>query len=140
MGVKIEELKTIKGGGGQHEEKRKIGEWSRSKESRRDGVGTGSHEDQNREPLIPMQGPNTFESSIRNIRYCPLQVKVYDLIHYLPCQLYNVAILTSTYRSFLVVFLIIYNICIMQLSFCSFTQNYSYFPLRVVNIERNSLD
>ena len=45
MGVKIEELKTIKGGGGQHEEKRKIGEWSRSKESRRDGVGTGSHED-----------------------------------------------------------------------------------------------
>jgi hypothetical protein len=41
-GVKIEEFKTIKGGGTTRRE-RKIGGWFRNEESGRDGVGSGRH-------------------------------------------------------------------------------------------------
>jgi hypothetical protein len=50
-----------------------------------------------------------------------------------------VAIPSYTYRPIPLPFLVI-NICIMLLSFCSVTQNYSYFPLRVVYIKRHLLE
>ena len=139
MGVKIEEFKTMKGGG---KTRRETKYW-RIVQERWVGTGRGG----NWEPWRLEKGNTDSYVSTQHLRESDKEHSLWPVAsqnfwsHPLSeiSPILLVAISSYSYRPIPVAFYII-NICIMQLSFRSFTQNCSYCPSRVVNIKRNVLD